>query len=223
MEAYQIEATEGYNLFRRAIMERDEDAWAESIARYRPLLIAWARRRSAKIPTAERCDDIADHALARAWAALSPAHFSSFPNLAALLGYLRACVSATLIDLVRAEYAQRRAMQRLAVDMVAPTEQIVLEKLEREELWRIVWRQAVTTQEQIILTESFVFQLSPRAIQARHSALFTDAATIYTIKRNLLDRLRHDAGLRRFYRGYADHADATLAEGRPRPEAVVVS
>jgi hypothetical protein len=67
MEDNQIEVTgsEGYHLFQRAIMDCDEDAWAASVARYRPLLIAWASARSAALPAAEHCDDIADQAFAR--------------------------------------------------------------------------------------------------------------------------------------------------------------
>src|SRR5689334_9517663 len=63
---------DGYELFRRAIEERDEQAWAESIARYRRLLISWARRCIAKATLSECCEDIADYAFTRAWAALSP-------------------------------------------------------------------------------------------------------------------------------------------------------
>src|SRR5262247_3994627 len=102
MEVDQRELTDqsnyGYELFRRAIVERDEDAWAEITVRYRRLLISWAGQCSAKLEIAEYGDDIADQAIARAWRALAPAQFATFPNLAALLGYLRACVAAVVID-----------------------------------------------------------------------------------------------------------------------------
>ena len=37
MEEHQLEhaGQPGYDLFRRAIVDRDEDAWAESVAQYR--------------------------------------------------------------------------------------------------------------------------------------------------------------------------------------------
>jgi DNA-directed RNA polymerase specialized sigma24 family protein len=199
MQVEPIEATEseGYRLFQRAIMDRDEDAWAESVARYRPLLIAWASARSAALPTAERCDDIADQAFARAWRALMSAQFASFPNLAALLGYLRACVNATMIDFARAEETQRRAVRRLDSGTAASAEQLVLDQIEREELWRIVAREITNAQEHIVLVESFVLHLPPRAIQARHPDRFADVWPIYQAKRNLLDRLRRNLDLRR--------------------------
>jgi hypothetical protein len=40
---------EGYDLFRRAIVLRDDDAWAAIHARYRRLLVAWAYRHGARV------------------------------------------------------------------------------------------------------------------------------------------------------------------------------
>src|SRR5262245_14251458 len=110
---------EGYELFRRAIVERDEDAWAESAARYRRLLLSWARDCSVRMAVNECYEDIADRALARAWMALSPARFANFPNLGAVLAYLRACVTAGVVDIARAELARERMLGRLEVGSVA--------------------------------------------------------------------------------------------------------
>ena len=61
----------GYELFRRAILARDEDAWIEIGTRYRAMLIAWAGQSSVMGSIDEGCEDVADRALARAWSALS--------------------------------------------------------------------------------------------------------------------------------------------------------
>jgi DNA-directed RNA polymerase specialized sigma24 family protein len=82
-----------YELFRRAIVERDVDAWAAIAGRYRQLLISWVVRCPGADHLGESYEDLADEALARAWRALSPEHFAAFPSLAALLAYLRRCVS----------------------------------------------------------------------------------------------------------------------------------
>ena len=76
---------DSYDLFRRAVQERDADAWATIAARYRYLLVFWAAKCPTTQSAGEHCEDIADRALARAWAALSPERFGAFPNLAALL------------------------------------------------------------------------------------------------------------------------------------------
>ena len=76
---YRIELStevDDYELFRRAIVERDEDAWAAIHVRYRSLLIFWSRRCSAAFVIGEPHDAIADQALARAWMALSRPPFA---------------------------------------------------------------------------------------------------------------------------------------------------
>src|SRR5439155_24875907 len=124
---------------------------------------------SARTPTNECYDDIADQAFARAWLALSPGRFDNFPNLGALLAYLRACVTTVMIDYARAQAAKARIIGKIEVGGSASPEQLVLEKLERRELWRLVTRLTVTEQECTVLVESYMLDLPPRAIWARHS------------------------------------------------------
>jgi DNA-directed RNA polymerase specialized sigma24 family protein len=181
-------------------MSRDEDAWIEIGTRYRAMLIAWAGQCSAMGSTDEACEDVADRALARAWAALSPARFSSFPNLAALMGYLRACVSATAIDLARAQRVRERAYQKLDLGEVATPEQQVLEEIERADLWRVVLSAIGSEQERIVLIESFQLDLRPRAILARHPDLFANIDEVYLAKRHLIGRLQRNPDVRRFLR-----------------------
>ena len=95
----------GYELFRRAIVERKDESWAAVAARYRPLMITWAARCPVVHAEGECCEDLADQAFARGWRALTPEGFARFPSLAALLAYLRACVTATTIDAARARSA----------------------------------------------------------------------------------------------------------------------
>ena len=63
---HYADETIGFELFRRAIMLRDETAWLDISLRYRPMFISWAAQINANGVTDEHCDDIADRALARA-------------------------------------------------------------------------------------------------------------------------------------------------------------
>lgn len=190
---------DGYELFRQAIEERDEQAWAESAARYRQLLISWARRCDAKASISECCEDIADYAFTRAWAALSPERFAGFPTLAALLAYLRACVTSVVIDCARHQIISDRLALMIEADTTTTPEQIVLEQLDRGWLWRIANRVVQNEHERRILIESYVYALSPRAILKRHPSLFVNATEIYIMKRNLLDRLKYCSEMRQLY------------------------
>ena len=186
---------EGYELFRRAILLREADAWAAIQARYRRLLVAWAYRHGARAGLTESAEDLADQAFARAWAALTPTRFVAFPSLARLLSYLRACVATTVIDSVRAQASAERLAQQLPTRAPATPEQLVLVDLDHAVLWHAVLALATTPAERVVLVESFVDGFPPRTIRARHPELFPDIATVYHIKRNLFDRLQRNRDL----------------------------
>jgi DNA-directed RNA polymerase specialized sigma24 family protein len=190
---------DSYDLFRRAVQQRDADAWASIAARYRYLLVFWAMKCPATQLAGEHCEDIADRAFARAWVALSPERFVAFPNLAALLAYLRTCVAATAIDAARAQAAQERVAQNVERTESLPLEQTMFEHLDRAELWQIVSSVVKTEAERVVLVDRFVLDLPPRTILARHPTLFTDVAAIYAALRNLCDRLRRNQAICRFY------------------------
>jgi DNA-directed RNA polymerase specialized sigma24 family protein len=189
-----------YDLFRRAIEQRDADAWADIGRHYRGLLAAWAAQSSARGLITEQPEDIADQAFARAWAALSSAHFSSFPHIASLLAYLRACVRATVIDHARDQASQQRAVEHIeAPGVSAAPEYTVLEDLDRTELWRLILNMTSGLQEQIIVRECLIYALPPRTIQARHPDMFADVMQVYRIKRNLINRFQRNRELQRLW------------------------
>ena len=188
---------EDYELFRRAIVERDEDAWAAIYARYRPLLVVWAARSNARAAHTEASSDIADQALARAWSALTPERFAAFSTLPQLLAYLRACVTTAAIDCARAQVQFEALVQRQPAQPAASPEQLVLADLDRTALWRLVFGQTMTPAERVALIESFASGLPPRAIQELHPQLFPDVTAVYTAKRNLFVRLRRHRELLR--------------------------
>jgi DNA-directed RNA polymerase specialized sigma24 family protein len=188
-----------YELFRLAIVERDEAAWAALHTRYRALLITWACRCGAWTRAGEAAADIADQAFGRAWAALTPDRFAAFSSVGQLLGYLRACVTTTVIDNARAQASTERILPPARANATTTPEQIVLADLGRDELWQRVIELAMTPAERIVLVETFACDLPPRTIHARHPRVFADVASVYRAKRNILARLRHNQDLRHLY------------------------
>ena len=189
-----------YDLFRRAIEQRDADAWADIGRHYRGLLAAWAAQSSVRNMIAEPPEDLADQAFARAWTALSSAQFSAFPHIASLLAYLRTCVRATVIDHAREQAGQLRAVHSIECTGVsAAPEQEVLEELDRTELWRLIIDMTNNPQEQIIVRESLVYALPPRAIQTRHPDMFADVMQVYRVKRNLINRFQRNRDLQQLW------------------------
>jgi DNA-directed RNA polymerase specialized sigma24 family protein len=189
----------GYELFRRAIEERDAAAWMAVYTRYRPMLISWVLRNDTSRQLSEDYGDIADQAIERAWRAMTPARFAQFPSLASLLAYLRTCVAAVLIDLARARASRERALQRLALPAEPTPEELVLGRMQCEELWQLLNRAVESQQDQVVLMENFVYGLPPRRILRRHPTLFDDVMEVYAAQRNLKARLQRNSELRRLW------------------------
>lgn len=186
---------EDYELFCQAILHQNGEAWADIHRRYRLLLIAWVCRSGARI--SEDHADIADQALARAWAALTPERFADFPTLARLLSYLHTCVTTTIIDCIRAQATNERVLLEQDTNPSNTPEQIVIADLDRHAVWRIALGVAATPAERVALVESFAYCLPPRAIHVRHPQLFPDVTAVYSTKRNLFERLQRNSDLRR--------------------------
>jgi len=127
------------------------------------------------------------------------ARVAAFPGIAATGLYLRACVTATAIDSARAQLVRERAYGKLEARPVVTPEDLVLDEIERDDLWRAALAAAATEQERVVLIESFRYELPPRDILARHPDLFDDIRAVYLAKRHLLGRLQRSWEMRRFH------------------------
>ena len=191
-----VQCDEGIQLFRQAIVEHDQRSWEEIHRRYRILMIAWVRQCSAASTLSEHYEDIADQAFARAWSAMCPTRFEDFPTLAAILAYLRTCVSAVIIDMVRAQGTRERTLKRLAIGEASSPEQMVLESMDNIQLWSIVQSLVNTPQDQVILSLNIVLGLPPRLILSRRPDLFMSIDQVYAARRNFISRLQRNPQLR---------------------------
>ncbi len=189
---------EGLQLFYQAIVERDMDAWARIHERYRLLLIAWARQSSGRLHVSEQFEDIADRAFVRAWSALTPERFQEFSGLAAILAYLRTCVTSVLLDLARAENARERMLHSLTFSLDASPEEIVLSEMDNAALWRMVSSLVESRQDAAILTLNIVLGLPSRHVLALRPYLFSSVDDVYRAKRNLIGRLKRSRDLQRW-------------------------
>lgn len=185
-----------YELFDRAIVDRDVEAWATIATRYRPLLITWVKRCPSFDATDELCEDLVDEALSPAWVALT---FSLFPTLATLMAYLRACAFSAVIDAVRGRRTYERVRGEMSNCVAVPMEQVVLERLGEDQLWKLVSSLIKTEAERLVLHERFVLDLPLRVIQARHPMLFPKVTAVYTTLHNLYNRLRRNKLLAQYY------------------------
>jgi hypothetical protein len=181
-----------YELFRRALVERSEAAWALLYQQYCGLVEGWVRRCGAFAQSGESGEYFVGGAFSKFWHAVTPERFERFPSLASLLNYLRLCTTSVVIDSVRAqswaEMLPEEALDPARAPQSAPDEE-ALARVQREEFWRLVDAQLHDESERVVVYGSFVLGLTPRALAARHTGLFAGVGEVYNIKRNVLSRL----------------------------------
>jgi len=189
-----------YELFRRALVERDEVAWEYVYTHYSPLVESWVRRSGAFAGSGESGEFFVGAAFAKFWRAVSPERFATFPNLAALLHYLQLCAGSVVIDSVRAqswaEIVSDEALPASQTPVVSPDEQ-ALDRVDRAEFWSQIDAQLNSTAERVVVIASFVLGMKPGEIYEERPELFASVNDVYNVKRNVLSRLGRSPDLRR--------------------------
>jgi DNA-directed RNA polymerase specialized sigma24 family protein len=189
-----------YELFRRALDEGSQPAWAAIERQYRRLLCAWIAARAPDLPP-DQVEEQAHETLERFWRSLAPRRpdaAGQFAHIGALLRYLQQCAVSTLLDRRRRASRLERLRERLAQEQRAegppdPSDLALARLAQREQLARVrAWLAAEVADpaERLVLELSFRLDLSPAEIAARHPEQFGDAQSVRRIKERVLKRAR---------------------------------
>jgi hypothetical protein len=188
-----------YELFRRALVERDDLAWEQLYLHYSGLVEGWIRRSGAFNSSGESSEYFVVGAFTKFWRAIGPERFASFPSLASLLQYLQLCATSVVIDSVRAQsWSEMLPEETISPGhgpQTSPDEEAV-NRVDREEFWHFIDEQLHSEVERVVVYSSFVLGLTPRAIYAKRSELFSSVNDVYNVKRNVLGRLSRNQQLR---------------------------
>lgn len=206
-EAYrrtgQHDTRYGYELFRRALVKHDQEAWAQVYDLHRSLVECWVRRCSAFAASEESCESLVLAAFARLAHAISPERFASFPTLASLLRYLRCCTESIVLDSLRTQ----RPTDTLPDEggqhdaLYLATSEPGLERVTRQEFWHTIARLLNSEAERVVVLRSFMLGLRPNDIYAQRRDLFASVDDVYSVKRNVLIRLRRNMQLQHLLGG----------------------
>ena len=191
-----------YELFRRALVERDDAAWGHLFEQYTPLVEHWVRRTGAFTVSGESSDFFVSAAFTRFWRAIPAARFAAFPSLAALLNYLRRCATCVVIDTARSQsYADMLPEECINWNdqRLGHADDEATDRVSREEFWGLVDGLLTSEAERVVIRSSFLLGMKPGDIYARWGTLFHGVEEIYTIKRAVLSRLRKNPELRGLY------------------------
>jgi hypothetical protein len=190
-----------FELFRRAILERNQLAWSSLYTQYRPLVASWVERHSSFATTGEETQYFVNRAFEQMWSALNAEKFARFPDLKALLRYLQMCVHSSIIDSVRGSKTMQGELLDPDGDQGPAGPDVAeeaLSELHGRELWAWIDTQLNDEKERLVLFGSFALALKPREIYTRYARSFRDVAEVYRVKENVLARLRRAPELRKF-------------------------
>ena len=194
-----------FELFRRAIIERDDTAWKALMLQYRPSIARWVNRWVDKHPNFpllyEEVEDFIAEAFERFWNHFTPEKFSRSPNLEGILKYLKMCVNGTILDVWR-KLQRRQLDQNLdngeAGEGPQPTSVGLTPeaKLQNDEFWELIKTKLRDDKEYTVVYASFDLALSPRQIHAEFPDVFHDIREIYQCKAYVWARLERDPEIR---------------------------
>lgn len=191
-----------YEMFRRAIQDRDSDVWTRIYNCYRVLVSSWVT----KHPGFERCGEEVDYfvngAFAKLSASLTSEKFKGFTNLESVLRYFKMCVFSVVVDYLR--WAEQTQLDTLDADLnkeltePSPEEQVI-ENTNQRALWDHLNELVRDEKERWMLRGMFVLQLKPQALVAYVPHIFQDVDEVYRVKQNVIARLRRDSEFQKLF------------------------
>jgi len=196
-----------WELFHRAIVHRDEQAWTGIYDLYAVMVDAWILRQDPTLASSDLAV-LVNEVFAKFSRSVSPAKLRDFPGLRALLVYLKRCAGSVAVDYQRAKHSRAAEEPWGSLTQEPPLDDIaesVVDQLAALELWHIVARLARVPEEQLIL--AMLWQgFSPRDVQQSYPHLFPTLDAVYHAKRKVLERLRRNRQLLAFLAQRSDEA-----------------
>ena len=183
-------------LFRRAIKERDQEAWSLIYEQYRRIVFSWVSRNPVFYATGESAEYFAQDAFMRMWRHLTPEKYDRLTNMRSLMAYLKMCVNSTLIDFMR---RQDQPTEELHESLPHPDNASTVERMDRGQLWQLVSSQVQNDKEWLVVRGLFVWGYKPNELSEKYDSVFRDVKEVYTIRENVMNRLRRDRRIRELF------------------------
>jgi hypothetical protein len=185
-------------VFRRALVLRDEAAWVGLYGLYQNVVATWILHRMHP-SRVENLEALVNQTFAKFAQAIDARNFRSFATTAALLAYLKACASSVAADEGRRTQsrATEESLDRLAQPLpgVDPAE-VVCDRIAAHDLWQVIISVARDDAERLILEQNIQRGIAPRDLALAYPQWFPTAKAVYDTKRRLLERLRRDPRIR---------------------------
>jgi DNA-directed RNA polymerase specialized sigma24 family protein len=185
-----------FEVFRRALLLRDDGAWVSLYQLYAPLVEAWIllHCRGSSID-AHELDGLVNETFAKFASAIDARRWQQFPETRNLLAYLKCCAVTVAADEGRQQQRRSREASLDAIDLeqsplLEDPAETVINHLVLRDLWQAAGGIVTCEQERLILEQHYALGVPLRELPSGYPQLFPTIDGVYSIKRNLLQRLR---------------------------------
>ena len=187
-----------YELFRRALKLKDNQAWEAVQKQYNKLVLKWLYQKSSR--QSGNLEDLQQETWARFWRTLDPRAetiTSKFTHVGALLNYLNRCAWAAVVDEQRRQKKQHLIEKQIQEQATSGSslEHHIAENSEQTALLTRVqaWIEANVddAHERLVLQLSYEQGLTPKQIAEQYPDDFPDAKSVHRVKERLLKRIRY--------------------------------
>ena len=175
-------------IFRRALLQRDQQAWELIQQRFSDTVRNWLRRHP-KSDIASRFESEENYvaqAFERFWQATAHNQQLEFRSLAAALRYLHMCLNGTILDTLR---TYSRPQEVPLPEPGSTGEPLVEDSYDSTELWEVIKSMLSSMREVRVAYLLFHCGLKPREIVLHCPQEFSDVQEVYRLRRNIIERL----------------------------------
>ncbi len=195
----------GLDLFRRALEDHNEAAWEALLRVYGNLVAHWVRSHPHFRDSLEEEAYFVNRAFERLWrnVAESPGKFRRFPNLAALLRFVKLCVHSAVVDDGPPLQALKEAGPGLIMGLDEadrltarpPLSLMMVEDVNSSapaggrDFWRAVDNCLTNETERVVIYGYFYYGLKNQELYAIYPHLFQSVKQLANVRLNVLRRL----------------------------------
>lgn len=187
----------GYELFRRAIEDRDDLAWDSIYEYYGPLLRSWIKlKMTASVLLQWEGEDVLLNGVLAKFAQSMTAEKMRFcPSLASCLSYLKLCVMSVTADTIRTHQARQYEASLTYIEAEPASGDLaddVVNGLLAQQFWRLIQEELHDEKERLVIVLTYGYDMPPRDICRYYPRVFPSTETVHRIKRNVLARLQRN-------------------------------
>ncbi len=176
-------------IFRRAMLRNDTQAWDAVYRHFKPTLLSWLRRHPSRQNAShfDTEENYVARTIERFWTATVHNGELQFATIGAALRYLHACLNAAILDTLR---FHSRMQEQSLPEPNFPNEPVAEQSDDGDEVWAAIRHLLPDKRERRLAYLLFHCGLKPREIIQHCPQEFSSVQEIYRLHRNIIDRLQ---------------------------------